>query len=232
MGGHCISATVLSKNMVTRMVRCFIRPVPSSSPHDVQAPPSLPRMLGRSVLRTSAALSSAASRGAATLSSTGDYLGMLDNHFSPAVPRSPKGNNIVVDYAKGSWIHDITGKKYLDMQTGIGVANTGHCHPRVVKAVQEQVAKGIHLQQNCTISRPVVQLLDKLTEVMPEGLTRYFFNCEKRGARCPRKAAKGRPGLLRYHHPPSHFFLCTCSFHSLLSPLSPQALALRPWRAQ
>lgn len=63
-----------------------------------------------------------------------DYKGILDTHFSPAVPRSPKGNNIVVDYAKGCWIHSMDGKKYLDLQTGIGVANTGHCHPRCVPA--------------------------------------------------------------------------------------------------
>lgn len=107
-----------------------------------------------------------------------DYVKVLDQHFSPAVPRSPKGNNIVVDHAKGCWITEFgTGRKYLDLQTGIGVANTGHCHPKVVAAVQDQVAKGIHLQQNCTISRPVVELLEVLNENTPKELTKFFFNC-------------------------------------------------------
>jgi 4-aminobutyrate aminotransferase-like enzyme len=44
--------------------------------------------------------------------------------------------------------------------------------------VQEQVAKGIHLQQNCCISRPLVALLEKLSTVMPEGIERFFFNGE------------------------------------------------------
>ena len=91
-----------------------------------------------------------------------DYVGLLERHSSPAVPRAPKGNNIVVDSASGSWITAVGGRKYLDFQTGIGVASTGHCHPRVVEAVREQVGKGIHLQQNCGISRPVVELIEAL----------------------------------------------------------------------
>jgi hypothetical protein len=67
--------------------------------------------------------------------STADYVATLEKHFSPAVPRAPKGNNIVVDTAKGAWITDITGRKYLDFQTGIGVVSTGHCHPRCVPPV-------------------------------------------------------------------------------------------------
>lgn len=64
-------------------------------------------------------------------SASKDWTGILEKHWSPAVPRAPKGNNLVVDYAKGSWITEYgTGRKYLDLQTGIGVANTGHCHPR------------------------------------------------------------------------------------------------------
>jgi len=59
-----------------------------------------------------------------------DYVGVLEKHFAPAVARAPKGNNLVVDHASGCWITDVRGRKYLDFQTGIGVASTGHCHPR------------------------------------------------------------------------------------------------------
>ena len=48
---------------------------------------------------------------------------------------------------------------WLDFQCGIGVANTGHAHPRVAAAVAAQAARGIHLQQTCVISRPVVELI-------------------------------------------------------------------------
>lgn len=74
------------------------------------------------------------------LGDTSRYLNVLEKHWSPAVPRAPKGNNIVVDYAKGCWITDVLGRKFLDFQTGIGVANTGHCHPRCVSTLAPLVA--------------------------------------------------------------------------------------------
>ena len=54
-------------------------------------------------------------------------LDVLAQHFSPAVPRAPKGNDIVVDHAKGTWVTEVSGRRYLDFQTGIGVTSTGHC---------------------------------------------------------------------------------------------------------
>ena len=73
-------------------------------------------------------------RSARVLSQNAQHcLGVLERHFSPAVPRAPKGNNIVVEHARGCWITDVHGRKYLDFQTGIGVASTGHCHPRLVR---------------------------------------------------------------------------------------------------
>ena len=107
-------------------------------------------------------------------------LKVLSDHFSPAVPRAPKGNNLVCTRAAGAWLTDVGGKRYLDFQTGIGVANTGHSHPRVVAAITEQVKNGIHLQQNCMISQPTVALLEELATVAPEGLSRFFFNCALR----------------------------------------------------
>jgi 4-aminobutyrate aminotransferase len=107
---------------------------------------------------------------------TVDALNVLKNHFSPAVGRSPKGNNIVCESASGSWITDVSGKRYLDLQTGIGVQSTGHAHPRIVAAVSDQMKKGAHLQQNCMISQPMLRLLEKLNECTPSGLSRFFFN--------------------------------------------------------
>ena len=109
--------------------------------------------------------------------STDKALRVFDDHFCPAVHRSPKGNNIVCQSARGAYVTDVSGRRYLDFQTGIGVANTGHSHPRVVAAITKQIQDGIHLQQNCMISQPTVALCEKLSEVAPEGLSRFFFNC-------------------------------------------------------
>ena len=103
-------------------------------------------------------------------------LALLRARFSPAVPRAPKGNDIVCASALGAWVTDVRGRRFLDLQTGIGVQSTGHAHPRVVAAVAAQMAKGAHLQQNCMISQPMLRLLEALAEATPAGLGRFFFN--------------------------------------------------------
>ncbi|KIZ05658.1 4-aminobutyrate aminotransferase [Monoraphidium neglectum] len=58
-----------------------------------------------------------------------------------------KFNDVIITHGKGSWLYSNDGTKYLDMASGIGVTSTGHCHPRVVAAVQEQAGKIVHAQQ-------------------------------------------------------------------------------------
>ena len=103
-------------------------------------------------------------------------LQLLRDHFAPAVVRAPKGNDIVCASAHGAWVTDVSGRRFLDLQTGIGVQSTGHAHPRVVAAVAAQMAKGAHLQQNCMISQPMLRLLEALHAATPKGLSRFFFN--------------------------------------------------------
>eukprot|EP00884_Botryococcus_braunii_P016731 jgi/Botrbrau1/3741/Bobra.0363s0020.1 len=95
------------------------------------------------------------------------------SHLSPAVAHM---TNLISDYAKGSYIWATNGEKYLDMTGGIGVASTGHCHPRVVAAAQEQAGLLIHTQQNIfSTNVPMVGLIDRLLKVVPSPLQRFFF---------------------------------------------------------
>ncbi|NTV30304.1 MAG: aminotransferase class III-fold pyridoxal phosphate-dependent enzyme, partial [Candidatus Omnitrophica bacterium] len=55
---------------------------------------------------------------------------------------------IVLVKGKGSVVTDIDGKKYLDFFPGWGVSNVGHCHPKVMSAVRDQVGKLIHVSNN------------------------------------------------------------------------------------
>src|SRR3989304_8709121 len=48
---------------------------------------------------------------------------------------------LVVKKAKGVWVEDVDSNRFLDFTSGIAVANTGHCHPRIVKAIQRQAGK-------------------------------------------------------------------------------------------
>ncbi|MGC4934708.1 aspartate aminotransferase family protein [Gordonia sp. DT30] len=82
---------------------------------------------------------------------------------------------VIVDHALGSWIHGTDGNTYLDFTTGIGVTSTGHCHPRVVAAAQEQCTKIIHAQYTTVMHPPLLELTAKLGGVLPAGLDSVFY---------------------------------------------------------
>jgi len=113
-------------------------------------------------------------------------------------------SDIVPDHAMGSWIVEAgTGRKFLDFTTGIGVTNLGHCHPRVVEAIQQQAAKVIHAQQNVfDVSLPVAELCTRLAKVMPDGLDTFLFvNSGSEAAENAVKVARaytGRPNVIAF----------------------------------
>ena len=78
--------------------------------------------------------------------------------------------------AEGIYFYDEDGTRYTDFTSGIGVTNTGHCHPRVVKAIQEQAGKLIFGQINIVVSKPVLELAKKLNEITPDVIDRFFFS--------------------------------------------------------
>ena len=76
---------------------------------------------------------------------------------------------------EGVHLYDEAGHRHLDFTAGIGVTSTGHCHPRVVRAAQEQVATLIHGQYTTVMHRPLLRLTERLGEVLPEGLDSLFY---------------------------------------------------------
>jgi acetylornithine/N-succinyldiaminopimelate aminotransferase len=81
-----------------------------------------------------------------------------------------------VEFASGSGcvLVDADGVEYLDFLAGIGVCNTGHCHPHVVAAVQEQAGRLMHVS-NLYWSAPMVRLAERLCERSLGGVV-YFAN--------------------------------------------------------
>jgi 4-aminobutyrate aminotransferase len=77
---------------------------------------------------------------------------------------------------EGVYLYDSDGNRYLDFSCGIGVVNTGHCHPRIVKAIQEQAEKLLFAQMNTIINPQTVALAGELTRVLPKELHRFFFS--------------------------------------------------------
>lgn len=84
-------------------------------------------------------------------------------------------SDIVMKKGKGSWIWTADNRKLLDFTSGIAVTNVGHCHPRVVQAVQEQAATIVHAQVNIGYHEPMLQLTDRLLPHLPKGLDTLFF---------------------------------------------------------
>ncbi len=78
--------------------------------------------------------------------------------------------------AEGIYIYDTDGNRYTDFTSGIGVVNTGHCHPKVVSAIQEQANSLIFGQMNIVISPTTIELAEALNEVTPEAIDCFFFS--------------------------------------------------------
>ncbi len=83
--------------------------------------------------------------------------------------------DIAIDHGEGSYLYDTAGKRYLDFTSGIGVTNTGHAHPRIVKAIQDQAAKLIHGQIGVGKAQCVLDLTDELMTVLPKQLDMFHF---------------------------------------------------------
>ncbi len=71
------------------------------------------------------------------------------------------------DHAKNAVITDIEGREFIDMAGGIGVMNVGHCHPKVVEAVQRQAEKFSHTSFNVMMYEPYIRLAEKLNQAAP-----------------------------------------------------------------
>jgi predicted acetylornithine/succinylornithine family transaminase len=79
---------------------------------------------------------------------------------------------LIVTRGKGCWLYDDSGRRYLDLLSGIGVNSLGHAHPRIVKVLREQAARLIH-SSNLYYHEFQGPLAAKLAET--SGLARAFF---------------------------------------------------------
>src|SRR5512145_622121 len=83
---------------------------------------------------------------------------------------------IIASRGEGTYLYDMEGIPYLDFTCGIGVTNTGHCHPHVVNAIREQAGLLIHGQANIVYHRPMLELIGALREVVDPALDSFFFS--------------------------------------------------------
>jgi 4-aminobutyrate aminotransferase len=84
---------------------------------------------------------------------------------NPAYPRPDF--KLVAERAQGVWVEDVDGNIFLDCNAGVAVCATGHCHPEVVKAIQDQAAQLIHMCGTDYYYRQMPDLAQKLDEIVP-----------------------------------------------------------------
>jgi 4-aminobutyrate aminotransferase len=114
---------------------------------------------------------------------------------------------IEAERAEGSYIYGVDGRKYLDFTCGIGVTNTGHCHPKVVEAIREQAGLFIHAQANIVVHQPMLRLIEELRTIVPPSIDGFFFS--NSGA----EAVEGAVKLARSATGRQAIIVFTGSFH-------------------
>lgn len=96
-----------------------------------------------------------------------------DRYLSPSYTRVYP---LVCARGEGAVIEDVDGNRFLDFTAGIAVTATGHCHPHVTAAIQDQAAKLIHMSGTDFYYGPQIDLAERLARLAPgDGVKRVFF---------------------------------------------------------
>jgi acetylornithine/succinyldiaminopimelate/putrescine aminotransferase len=89
---------------------------------------------------------------------------------------SPAPLMLEIERAAGVKLFGADGKEYIDLIAGISVSNVGHCHPKVVQAVQQQAVKYMHLMvYGEFVESPQVKYAERLTDLLPPQLNNVYF---------------------------------------------------------
>lgn len=94
-------------------------------------------------------------------------------YLSPALAKTTE---LVFEKGKGTYITDVNGDEYLDFVQGIAVNALGHSHPKVVKAIQDQVAKLTTASFNLGSYPTTIRLAERLAKLLPGDLEVTFFS--------------------------------------------------------
>ena len=115
---------------------------------------------------------------------------------------------LCIEVSKAKGITDKSGKSYLDLVAGISACTLGHCHPKVVKAVQDQAAEYMHIMvYGEFIQSPQLDLATKLASLLPDSLnSTYFVNSGVEAIEASMKLAKRSTGR-------SEIISCKNSYH-------------------
>ena len=145
-----------------------------------------------------------------------------------AIP-APIADAIEIEKADGIFLFDVNGEKYVDLVSGVSVSNVGHRHPKVVKAIQDQIDKYMHLMvYGKYIQSPQVQLAGLLASQLPVNLQSVFLvnsgSEAIEGALKLGKRVTGRTGIISFadsYHGSTHGALSVLGNENMKSAFRP-----------
>ena len=132
---------------------------------------------------------------------------IIDRDKKVVSPSYPRGYPFVMDHGKGVYVWDVDGNRFLDFAAGIAVNSTGHSHPDVVKAIQEQAEKFIHISSDFYHAK-WVELAETLNRIAPMKEETVIFNTNS-GTEAVESALK----LARFYTGRSQFIAFLGGFH-------------------
>lgn len=114
-------------------------------------------------------------------------------------PSYGRDYGFVMDHGKGAEVWDVDGNRYIDFAAGIAVCSTGHSHPEVVHAIQDQVEKFIHISSDY-YHEVMVRLAERLNEIAPikEGVTVFLANSGTESVEAALKLARYATGRRQF----------------------------------
>jgi 4-aminobutyrate aminotransferase len=117
-------------------------------------------------------------------------------------PSYTRAYGAVIERGQGSTVWDVDGNAYIDVSAGIAVVATGHCHPEVVRAIQRQAGRLIHMSGTDFYYPNQIELAEKLCSLFPGGDAKVFFgNSGTEAIEAGMKLARyatGRPRFLAF----------------------------------
>jgi 4-aminobutyrate aminotransferase len=133
---------------------------------------------------------------------------MIEADHQVSSPSYTRVYPLVAARGRGAVIEDVDGNSFLDFTAGIAVCSTGHCHPRVVRAIERQARELLHMSGTDFYYEPQVRLAQKLAAIAPGSQPkRVFFS--NSGAEAVEAAFK----LARYHTGRTHMISFLGAFH-------------------
>lgn len=142
---------------------------------------------------------------------------------------TPHPLGLEINHALGSYIYTTDGKAHLDFVAGVSACNLGHCHPEIVKSIQEQAEQYLHVMvYGEYILKPALEFSKRLAELLPDPLEQtYLVNSGTEAIDASIKLARratGRQQIIsakNCYHGNSYGALSLMDYHERLAPFKP-----------